>query len=75
MASKGRRKRKIMMSEKDGLELAEKLSRRFAGNAAIELSLAGGQVLSEEFGFTEEQVKRWMDKTLERAKQNREEKE
>jgi len=72
MASKGRRKQKIMISEKTALELAEKTARRLAGNVSIEMNLAGGQVLREEFGFTQEQIKRWADLTIERAKNNRE---
>jgi len=38
---------------------------------AIELSLAGGQVLRDEFGFDEQQVAKWMDTTLTVAKKNR----
>lgn len=72
MASKGRRKQRVMMSERKALELAEKTARRLAGNVAIEMNLAGGQVLREEFGFTHEQIKRWVDLTIERARKNRE---
>ena len=38
---------------------------------AVELGLAGGEVLKEEFGFTNDQIARWMDKMLDRAKVNR----
>ena len=38
---------------------------------AVELGLAGGEVLKEEFGFTTEQIARWMDMMLDRAKVNR----
>ena len=44
---------------------------QMAGNVAIEMSIAGGQVLREVFGFDEEQVKKWIDLTVERAKKNR----
>ena len=39
-------------------------------NLAIELTLAGGQVLKEHFDFDENQVNEWLDKTLARAKKN-----
>ena len=38
---------------------------------AIELGLAGGQVLKEKFSFTPEQIAEWMDETLTVAKQKR----
>ena len=38
---------------------------------AVELGLAGGEVLKEEFGFTTDQIARWMDMMLDRAKVNR----
>jgi len=38
---------------------------------AVELALAGGEVLKEEFNFTDAQVALWMDKLLNRAKTNR----
>ena len=38
---------------------------------AVELGLAGGEVLRRDFGFTEEQVTRWLDAMLDRAKTNR----
>lgn len=41
-------------------------------NLAIELTLAGGQVLREDFGFDENQVNLWLDKMLIRAQKNRE---
>lgn len=41
-------------------------------NLAIELTLAGGQVLREPpFNFTEAQVNEWLDKTIKRANDNR----
>ena len=40
-------------------------------NVSIELTLAAGQVLREHFGFDENQVNEWFDKTLARAKANR----
>ena len=40
-------------------------------NLAMELTLAGGQVLRESFDFDENQVNEWLDKTIVRAKQNR----
>lgn len=43
------------------------------GNVATEMALAGGQVLRERFGFSAEQIKVWLDATLARAKENREE--
>jgi hypothetical protein len=38
---------------------------------AIELGLAGLQVLREEFAFSEEQATEWLEKMLARAKVNR----
>jgi len=38
---------------------------------AIELGLAGVQVLREEFSFTEAQATEWLEKMLARAKVNR----
>lgn len=43
------------------------------GNVAVEMAIAGGQVLREQFGFTAEQLKVWMDAMTARAKKNREE--
>ena len=40
-------------------------------NLALELTLAAGQVLKEDFDFNENQVNEWLDKTLARAKTNR----
>lgn len=40
-------------------------------NLAMELTLAGGQVLREDFGFDEQQVNLWLDKMLARARTNR----
>jgi len=51
--------------------MATKMVRNLAGNVAIEMGIAGGQILREEFGFEEDQIKRWIDLTLERAKKNR----
>lgn len=39
---------------------------------AWEIALAGGQILQEDFGFTKEQTAQWLEKTIERAKTNRE---
>jgi len=66
MSSKGRRKYQLR-PQMVTLAKAQKL----AGNVAIEMIIAGAQVLREEFGFDEEQVKRWIDLTVERAKRNR----
>lgn len=38
---------------------------------AVELGLAGAQVLQEEFGFTQKQATIWLDKMLDKAKVNR----
>lgn len=38
---------------------------------AVELGLAGGEVLQEHFGFTQEQTARWLDLMLDRAKVSR----
>ncbi len=35
---------------------------------AVELGLAGGEVLQEHFGFTVEQTAKWLDLMLTRAK-------
>ncbi len=51
---------------------AEALARRLAGNVAMELGIAGAEVLREKFGFTPEQIAAWMAAMIERAKQNRE---
>ena len=44
--------------------------RRLA-NLAMELGVAGAQVLTEDFGFTQEQAHNWFDKMLARATANR----
>lgn len=41
------------------------------GILAVELALAGGEVLRRDFNFTEEQVTRWLDAMLTQAKVNR----
>lgn len=41
------------------------------GVLAVELGLAGGEVLQEHFGFTVEQTAKWLDLMLSRAKVNR----
>jgi len=38
---------------------------------AVEIGLAGGEVLQEHFGFTVEQTARWLDLMLDKAKVNR----
>lgn len=38
---------------------------------AIELGLAGAQVLQEEFGFTQAMATIWLDKMLDKTKVNR----
>lgn len=38
---------------------------------AVELGLAGGEVLQEHFGFTTAQTAKWLDLMLDRAKVNR----
>lgn len=38
---------------------------------AVELGLAGGEVLRRDFGFTQEQTARWLDAMLTQAKVNR----
>lgn len=38
---------------------------------AVELGLAGAQVLQEDFNFTQEQATLWLDKMLDKAKVNR----
>lgn len=40
-------------------------------NLAMELGVAGTQVLIESFGFTPAQAESWFDQTLARAKANR----
>jgi hypothetical protein len=40
---------------------------------ANELTLTAGQVLQEEFGFTQEQLNLFLDKFLYRAQKNRDE--
>lgn len=39
---------------------------------AVELGLAGAQVLQEDFGFTTQMTAAWLDKMLDKAKANRE---
>lgn len=41
------------------------------GNVAIELSLAAGQVLRDDFAFTPEQILAFQQKLIARAKANR----
>lgn len=41
------------------------------GLLAVELGLAGGEILKEKFNFTDRQVAEWMDLMLDRAKVNR----
>lgn len=38
---------------------------------AVELGLAGAEVLQEDFGFTQEQTAKWLDVMLSKAKTNR----
>lgn len=38
---------------------------------AVELGIAGAQVLQEDFGFTPQMTAIWLDKMLDRAKVNR----
>ena len=38
---------------------------------AVELGLAGGEVLQDHFGFTVEQTAKWLDLMLDKAKVNR----
>ena len=38
---------------------------------AVEIGLAGGEVLQEKFGFTPEQTAQWLDLMLDKAKVNR----
>lgn len=38
---------------------------------AVEIGLAGGEVLQEHFGFTVEQTAKWLDLMLNRAELNR----
>ena len=45
---------------------------RLMGNVSIELTMAGMQILAEQFSFTPEQNRAWLDATLARAKANRE---
>ena len=66
MTSKGRRQHQPRPQM-----ITKARAERIAGNVAIEMGIAGAQVLREAFGFDEEQVKRWIDLTLERAKKNR----
>jgi hypothetical protein len=42
------------------------------GNVATEMALAGGQVLRDQFGFSSDQIKTWLDATTARAQKNRE---
>lgn len=44
---------------------------RLLGNVSIELTMAGMQVLREQFEFTPEQSQAWLDATLARARKNR----
>lgn len=44
---------------------------RRLSNLALELTLAGGQVLKEHFDFDHNQVNEWLDKTIFRAQENR----
>jgi len=41
------------------------------GVLAIELGLAGGEVLQRDFGFTQEMTAKWLDAMLDQAKLNR----
>lgn len=38
---------------------------------AVELGIAGAQVLQDDFGFTQKQAAEWLDKMLDKAKVNR----
>lgn len=40
-------------------------------NLALELTLAGGQVLKEHYGFTPEQVTEWIGLTTKQGQKNR----
>lgn len=48
---------------------------RLVANVGIELTIAGAEVLREQFGFSPEMIDRWMKATTARAKANREGKE
>lgn len=41
------------------------------GLLAVEIGLAGAQVLQEDYGFTQAQSAEWLDKMLSKAKVNR----
>ena len=60
------------MNQARAKALAETMARKLAGNVAVELTIAGAEILRERFGFTPEQSNEWMAATMERAKQNRE---
>jgi len=51
---------------------AQEIAATRAGNAAIELIIAGSQVLKAEHGFTPEQINEWQKKTIAQGKANRE---
>jgi len=57
-------------SQKRIANLQAQYERRLS-NLAQELALAGMQTLVKEFGFTDEQAARWLDKMLAQAKANR----
>jgi hypothetical protein len=51
-------------------QVQQAADRRLA-NLAMELGVAGTQVLIESFGFSQEQAQDWFDKMLARARANR----
>lgn len=62
---------------KRGKKKTRRLNRTQAENKrmavlATELGVAGVEVLIEEFGFGQEEADAWLQKWVERAKQNRE---
>lgn len=64
------------MFKKESIEAArtrelQNRQSQMMGNLALELGVAGMQVLIEKHGFGEEQAKQWFDAMLARAKENR----
>ena len=72
MAKRGRSRRGRKPQRRVTVGHAARMARRLAVNASLELILAGGQILREEFGFSAEQVNRWTKTTTDRANRNRE---
>lgn len=60
-----------MKPKQPTIQQAQQAADQRLANLAMELGIAGSQVLIESFGFTPAQAESWFDQMLARAKVNR----